>query len=353
MQGSEHRRWFNDLLRRNPTLQNVSEEDKQRIQNSRYTVEDVELDEDDGEAETDYTLLHHAAEISNPIVVRKLISEFGMDPNARASLGTMPMGTAMIPANSPRKTETVRVLLEGGADVNAVLDGQRTGLEQALMSRDSELVDLFLLRGADPNVKDTFGQTAIFNVRTVPHIDKLVTAGADVNVKDQNGQTALYNSILYGGPQTLNLVKKLVSVGLDWESVDNRGHSAETFALANRRPMSNQYLSELRKNKEAEAKRQRASDVRGASEVAVQKGLPSTALKSINEYLVGAPVQGPAPSKQLRAQNAERMRSERAEQREQREMDASAETVAAMKAGRKTRARLTRKTKRRKTLRRK
>jgi hypothetical protein len=53
-------------------------------------------------------------------------------------------------------------------------------------------------------------------------------------------------------------------------------------------------------------------------------------LKNINEYVVGSPVQLPAPSIAIQARNAEEMRREKAE------------AVGAMNAGRKTRMRKTR-----------
>ena len=75
---------------------------------------------------------------------------------------------------------------------------------------------------------------------------------------------------------------------------------------------------------------QRKVEVQGASEIALEKRLPSNVLKNINEYVVGSPVQLPAPSIAIQARNAEEMRREKAE------------AVGAMNAGRKTRMRKTR-----------
>lgn len=344
MDGFEHRRWFDQLLKRDPQLQNVSAEDRERIKTARY--EDDE-DEDD-EENTNFTLLHHAAGISNPTVVRKLINEFGMDPNAKSSMGDHPLAVALISTGNPvRQLQTVEVLLQAGADVNSLDGGLQTPLQQAIIERSERLVDTLLAHGADPNIRDQWQKTAIFYATTVPIVDKLLAAGADVTVKDMSGQTLIFNAVLDRSLDAVALIKKFIEAGVDWSAVNNEGRTAELVARSQGNTKAHTYLAKLREDKEAKEKKQRAVEVRGATEVAVRKGIPSAALKTMNEYIVGSPVHLPAASLNIRAKNAEKIRAESAMKRE---AEGSAEAVAAMKAGRKSRSR---KTKRRKTLRRK
>jgi len=347
--------WFETLLESIDDLEEVSEADAQRIKNGRYIDEEEGMfsEDDDGnevvEDNLNFTLLHYAAKKNMPYVVHALITKFGMDPNAKTSMGTTPLSVA-IGRTDPDTTDTVTTLVEGGADVNTI-GRNRTPLSLALIRNNTPVIDYLLGHGADVNARDYWQQTAIFNVRDVSQIDKLVAKGADVNAVDTHGRTAIFDPISYGHDR-LVLVKKLVEVGLDWSVVDKQGETAETYAR--RRggfgsPELVEYLAKLRTDKEVKEKGQRATEVRGATEVSLKKGLPSTATKTMNEYLVGSPVELPAVPKRIRAQIAETMRRERGAKSE------AAEAVAAMKAGRKTRVRKTRvrKTKRRKTLRRK
>ena len=345
--------WFADILDEYPTLEGLSEEDTQRIKNGRYEDEDEGLEEEDEDGNDinhpnfNFTLLHFAAKGKMPDVAARLIDGFGMNPNAKSSMGRTPLTLAIlgIPGvHDSDALDTVRVLVERGANVNEV--DLRTPLGYALSDRNTAIVDYLLEHGADVNAKDEWNRTPIFNARDLSHIDKLVARGADVTVVDNSGNTPIFDAIIYGGGKTLTLVKKLISIGVDWSVKNKDGHTAETFARERGQlPKTVEYLTKLRKEKEAKEKAQRAVEVQGASDIALEKGLPANVLKNINEYAVGRPVQLPAVPIRIRKQNAEKMRAESAAKREQ---AASADAVAAMKAGRKTRMR---KTKRRKTIR--
>lgn len=294
-----------------------------------------------------FTLLHFAAKGKMPDVVARLIDGFGMNPNAKSSMGRTPLTLAIlgIPGvHASDALKTVRVLVERGANVNEV--DLRTPLGYALSDRNTAIVDYLLEHGADVNAKDEWNRTPIFDARDPSDIDKLVARGADVNVVDDFGNTPIFDVIMFGGKKTLTLVKKLISIGVDWSVKNKENQIAETFARQ-RGSLSKtvEYLAKLRAEKEAKEKAQRAVEVQGASDIALEKRLPANVLKNINEYAVGRPVQLPAIPIHIRAQNLEKMRAESAAKREQ---AASADAVAAMKAGRKTRMR---KIKRRKTIR--
>ena len=60
-----------------------------------------------------------------------------------------------------KDTERARILLLGGADVNAVGDMDQTPLHVAIMQEDIEMVKLLLQAGATTSVRSAFGKTAI------------------------------------------------------------------------------------------------------------------------------------------------------------------------------------------------
>lgn len=57
--------------------------------------------------------------------------------------------------------EAVRVLLNGGANVNAIGDLGRTPLFRAVAGENVEVVTLILAAGANVSIRDQLGQTAL------------------------------------------------------------------------------------------------------------------------------------------------------------------------------------------------
>jgi ankyrin repeat protein len=88
-----------------------------------------------------------------------------------------------------------RTLISQGADINRVT-GDRTPLMYAVSTRASRgrpsMVELLLDNGADPNVANHIGRTALHKAgRSADMIQLLVDKGADVNAKDNRGRTPL------------------------------------------------------------------------------------------------------------------------------------------------------------------
>mgnify|MGYP002819241621 CR=1 FL=1 len=91
--------------------------------------------------------------------------------------------------------DTVRLLLDHGADVNAADINEWTPLMEAVQKGSKEIVQLLLDRGADVNVADSWGNTPLMKAaqkdikETVP---LLLDHGADVNVANHSGLTPLF-----------------------------------------------------------------------------------------------------------------------------------------------------------------
>lgn len=92
--------------------------------------------------------------------------------------------------------ESVQLLLESGASVKAVSKNAQTNqpLHAALaLGRNPETVRLLLDAGADPNVKQTAGYTAIFSAAAANRRDLaeiLVAHGANTGILNDFGQSA-------------------------------------------------------------------------------------------------------------------------------------------------------------------
>lgn len=91
-----------------------------------------------------------------------------------------------------RSLETVQLLLEKGAQVNAQDEKGKTALMRAAFAGDTEAVRLLLEKGAQVNVQDSAGDTALMHAAgNVPSVELLLKHGADRNIKNAKGWTAL------------------------------------------------------------------------------------------------------------------------------------------------------------------
>ena len=132
-------------------------------------------------------------------------------------------------------TKAVEALLAEGADVN-VKDGIGfTALFGAARSGHIETVKLLLAKGADPNVKlPTSGTTALMYAALNGHNDivvALLDKGADVNAKNKRGITSLMYAA-YGGRS--QVVQTLLAKRAEINVKDNEGLTALEYAETTR-----------------------------------------------------------------------------------------------------------------------
>jgi hypothetical protein len=113
-----------------------------------------------------------------------------------------------------RNGNIVRVIqsLDLGADINTQSESNGyTPLIWASSRGHTETVRLLLEEGADVNVQANDGQTALMRAADYGHVEVvtlLSNSGADVNVQSKNGITALRLATLKGHTQIIQLLKK-------------------------------------------------------------------------------------------------------------------------------------------------
>ena len=91
-------------------------------------------------------------------------------------------GNPLIYAVFYEKMELVKYLLNRGANVNALYEGDYSPLMSAVEDKNIELTKLLLEANADITLRDKYGQDALFkavHVRNLELIELLVHAGAD------------------------------------------------------------------------------------------------------------------------------------------------------------------------------
>jgi ankyrin repeat protein len=135
----------------------------------------------------------------------KILLEAGADVNAANAFGA----TALIRAvNQPEK---VRLLLAKGADVNARTRQGRTALLAASYDeRGEEVVKMLLAKGANPNVTDEAAGTTPLLAATFTNCASvarlLIERGLDVNARDRRGFTPLMNAASWNNVELIELL---------------------------------------------------------------------------------------------------------------------------------------------------
>lgn len=95
-------------------------------------------------------------------------------------------GTALVQAAYANRVKACELLLENGADIEAVTEAKRTSLMIACERGNTEVVDLLLRKGAEVNKQDIYGYTALMlaaQSNAGECCQKLVEYGADTEIK--------------------------------------------------------------------------------------------------------------------------------------------------------------------------
>jgi hypothetical protein len=138
-------------------------------------------------------------------------------------------GTELTVAARDGETDTVRKLLEAGADVHAKDASGLTALMWAFRRRRYDIRGMLLDAGADVNAKDVSGLTTLMwavQSGEAVLVHTLLQAGADVNAKDNNGGTALMKAAWQGNTY---IVRALLEAGADVNAKDDDGWTTMKF----------------------------------------------------------------------------------------------------------------------------
>jgi ankyrin repeat protein len=174
----------------------------------------------------------------------KLLVEKGADVNARSKMGNTPL---QIAAAEPRNVETIRYLLEHGAEMGKARNEMgMTPLMRAALGNDAAAVRLLLEKGGDPNIADGGGNTPLMYAAgngNVEAVKLLIAKGADVNAQSQpsfgpgvkNGPIAigrLTPLILAASSRSPETVRTLLDAGAKVDVTDVRGMTPLMLAVA-------------------------------------------------------------------------------------------------------------------------
>lgn len=126
--------------------------------------------------------------------------------------------------------QTVRDLIDKGADVDAKEENGFTALMLASWHGYSQIVQCLIGEGADVNIKTNEGLTALLSALEQSRYDIvkiLVASGADVNAKGMDDRTPLMGEAYRGN---YFIVKLLLDAGADVQARDKYGNTALIWA---------------------------------------------------------------------------------------------------------------------------
>jgi ankyrin repeat protein len=157
----------------------------------------------------------------------KAFADAGLDVNSQNSSKE----TALIYAIQNAETKTVKILLER-ADINKVDGNGNSPIHFALQKKKDEIVDLLLEKGANVNIPGISGKIknqSVLNLAAIRGrndlIPKLIEKGADPDLADSEGTTALISACI-GASADVETVKLLL------EKTKNVNHTEATGVSA-------------------------------------------------------------------------------------------------------------------------
>lgn len=156
-------------------------------------------------------------------VVKQGLSAHPDWKDAELFLGIRPVYRASVVG----RDEVLAILLEAGADVNAVTDRGTHPLHAAAQNGYDKIMDRLLAAGATVDAANDAGQTPLFYAVRFGHpemAEKLIARGASTQKVDKGGRTALHFS---AGMGLLDSTRLLLAngAGADLNLVDHYGYS--------------------------------------------------------------------------------------------------------------------------------
>lgn len=103
--------------------------------------------------------------------------------------------TVLINAVVSKNIEIIEAIIDNGADINLFTENDLNALILAVKSGQKKVVKCLLKKGANPNLKNKYGQTALFKCNDCEILQLLIKYGADVNAQSHGGYTALHMAV--------------------------------------------------------------------------------------------------------------------------------------------------------------
>lgn len=171
-----------------------------------------------------YAGLHRAAAQNDAAEIRRLLNE-RVDANPRDSAGRTPIHVAAFAGAH----DALRILADGGGDINALENDRYDAITIASVRGDAATVGLAIRLGGNPRaITSRYDGTALIAAAHLGHVavvDVLIAAGAPLDHVNNLGWTALIEAVVLGdgGPRHVAIVRSLVAAGASRTIADRDG----------------------------------------------------------------------------------------------------------------------------------
>lgn len=171
-------------------------------------------------------------------------SKYG-DPPLVAAAGVDPYTTHDSKSGKDNMLDIFKMLLERPeCDINGRGAGGETSLHRAMAVRAQNRVKFLLERGCDVDIRDSRGQTALFNAASFSEgLQLLLRYEPLLDVFDSDGYTPLMHTMMSESPQSLESLKVITAAGANINAVsakDKRSALMVTLRDDGTIPRSNQ-----------------------------------------------------------------------------------------------------------------
>lgn len=159
--------------------------------------------------------------------------------------------TLLLKAVQDNDVKKVKALLKAGANPNVTDKYGDTALMFATVLDRQDIAKELLENKADPNVKRKDGLSPTMAAATsgkTEILHQFIKSGGDVNAKDPNGNTAFILetiNILVGQNQSIDILKALAEAGADVNTRNKFGHTALSMAVERKNKKLVDFLKSL------------------------------------------------------------------------------------------------------------
>lgn len=149
--------------------------------------------------------IYTAAEYGRDEIVKAILDQDREQVNVTQSHGLTPLHVASFMG----RLQTVKILLEYGAEINAKTQEGATALYYAAQENQKEILQLLLEKGADINSQRSYGYAPLHVSALNGLVDIckiLIENGADINIRSHNNSTPLYVATEHNKKETVEVL---------------------------------------------------------------------------------------------------------------------------------------------------
>lgn len=147
--------------------------------------------------------------------------------------------TVLINAVENKDIKIIKAIIDNGADVNLFVENNLNALMMAVKLNQKKVAKCLLKRGANPNLKNKYGETVLFKCGNYEIFQMLLKFGADINIKNNCNNTCLHYILRYDNDDIFKLTQLLIKNNIDINVQNNGGYTPLHIIIGSRKSIDN------------------------------------------------------------------------------------------------------------------